>query len=119
MFPNPHNTPPGLSQSEIHAPIPRFVCGEFFYPKCTIAGRHIRMSWAAMPETAVNKHGELLFRKGKVWLAKNRKVSSPACNFILSKQANQRDFCVLVPATANPRHHCRSFCFGENVSHWS
>jgi hypothetical protein len=44
---NPHNTPAGLSQSEIHAPITRFVCGEFFYPKCTIADRHIRMSWAS------------------------------------------------------------------------
>jgi len=71
-----------------------------------------------MPKTAINKHDEFLFRKSKIWPAKNRKVSSPACYFILPKQTCQRDFSVFVSASANPRHHCRPFRIGENIYHW-
>jgi hypothetical protein len=60
------------------------------------------MFWAAVPKTPVHENGYLLLQKHEVWPAKNRKLSSPACYFILSKQASQRDFGVFVAAPTNP-----------------
>ena len=41
----------------------------------------------------------------------------PAGNSIRAQQPRQRQFRVLVPATANPRHHLETFCFGKDIRH--
>ena len=102
MFPNPKHAPTRLPQDPRYKQITFCVRGKLAPPECAVASWDFAVLRAAVPETAINKHGEFLLRKSKVWPAKNRKVSSPACYFILPKQASQRDFCVLVAAPTNP-----------------
>ena len=75
--------------------------------------------WASMPKTTIHEDHHPLLWKSEVRPAKNRKVSSPASYFVLSKQASQRDFGILVAAPTNPGHHLRPLRFGKHISHFS
>ena len=70
-----------------------------------------------MPEATVNKDRQFLPWKDEIRVAEDFLIPTPAGNLVPAKYFYQRNFCVLIPATANPRHHFRPFDFGENVCH--
>ena len=70
-----------------------------------------------MPETAVHEKCEANLSKDKIWFAEQRLIASPTCDAMSPKQLHQRQFRVLVPAPANPRHSFRSLFFGEEIGH--
>ncbi len=77
------------------------------------------MTRTPMPETSVHLHHQLYFRKRKIRPPKNTMMPPPARDFVFAKNLYQREFRVLVPAPANPRHHFRPLRLGENVRHSS
>lgn len=119
MLPHAKNSPSLSIQYSLYKPVTSFVCSKFLFPKRPIIGRHSGMFRAAMPKTAIHKHRKPCFWEDEIGFAENRLMSAPAFDAMPPEQFRQRQFRFLVPASTNPRHHCRPFCFGENVSHWS
>ncbi len=114
--------------------VSRCVAAQFFSPEGGVMLRDLSMPRAAMPETSIQKDGDLpvaeneirvrsigtrprrsrmLFSCGQTYLL----VAAPASNSCRMKRLRERGFCGLIAAPANRSHHMRSLCFGENVSH--
>ena len=139
VFPNTEDTPPCPAQGLVHKPVTGLVAGKFLLPKRTVAGGLRAMLGTIMPEAAIHKNREprlpenkirpntktgraVLPRRRDIWAAQQRgptsnlNVPPPAGNFVPTQQFCQRQFRVLVPAPANPRHHLRPLRLGENIT---
>ena len=70
-----------------------------------------------MPKTTVNKNCQSLFRKSKIWIAKQREIPSPAYNFIFTEDASKFDFRGFVSFRLNCSHDLRPLHFGNDIGH--
>ncbi len=73
------------------------------------------MLGAAVPETPVHENREFNFLKNEIRFAEDFLIPTPAGDLVLPEKCCERDFCVLVPASANQTHYFRTLRFGENV----
>ena len=76
---------------------------------------------AVLPRRPISGRAALL-RRREVWAAQQRgptnfNVPPPSADAMRSQQLRQRQFRVLVPAPANPRHHLGTLLFGKDISH--
>ena len=70
-----------------------------------------------MPEAAVNEEGEPVLPKHEIRLAWQGGMATPTGDAIGAEQFGERDFRLLVTATANSGHYRRALLFCENVGH--
>jgi hypothetical protein len=68
-----------------------------------------------MPETAVHEKRDLELGEDEIRSAENGRMPPPAGDALRPEDFCQRQFCVLVPATPNPRHDFGTFSFGKDV----
>jgi hypothetical protein len=76
------------------------------------------MFGATMPKTAVHEHREPEFWKDEIRLAEDRLIALPAGDVMPPQQFHQGNLRILVPASANSRHHFRPLRLGENILAW-
>ena len=72
-----------------------------------------------MPKAAVHEQCHLKFGKNEIRFAKNPLIPLPAGDVMCPEKFCQRQFCITVTMSANPRHYFRPLCFSENVGHLS
>ena len=84
MFPDAKHPPAMTAKRFGDEAIPAAIARQLFLPICPIASWRFGMFGASMPKTTVHKDNQLVSAKGKVGLAENGKMSSPASDFILS-----------------------------------
>jgi hypothetical protein len=58
-----------------------------------------------MPKTAVHKNRKPSLRKYEIWFAKDWLLPSPASDAMSAEKLKQGQFCILISAAANSRHH--------------
>jgi hypothetical protein len=85
--------------------VTRFVRPQLPVPECPIGGWHLAVSWATVPEAAINKDGQPYGPKDEIWSAWNGLVPSPPRDPVSSHQLRQRQFRVPVASSANAGHH--------------
>src|SRR5437879_711718 len=87
---------------------------------------------AAVPETAIHEHGNVLLGKDEIRSDDGRAcwpsaplplvyldhlLSSPAGDAVLAEERQQGHLRLLIAPPANPRHHFRTLALGEYVRH--
>lgn len=117
VFPNPQHSPARLSQCAIHNSVALLVQRKFAPPECSIVLWLCRVLGAAVPEAAVHEHREPRLLESEIWFAEYRLIAPPARDAVPPHQFRQRQFRVLVPASANPGHDIGAFRLGEDVWH--
>ena len=117
MFPYAKDAPACPAHGAVHQPIAGLVAGELLFPERRIALGLGSVFGTAVPETAVHEYGQPFPPEYEIRLAKDFLIPPPAGNFVPAKKFRQRDFCVLVAASANPRHDFRTLCLAVNISH--
>jgi hypothetical protein len=119
VFPDPYDPPAEFSQFVVHAAVSGLVGGKLLFPKCAITGRGGAMSRATVPETTINKHGDLVvLLEYKIRFTEDRLITPPANNFVLTKQLYQCQLGGLVASAADLRHNLRPFMLAPNVGHY-
>src|SRR5436305_997003 len=118
-LPQSQNSPAIFSKFVRDDFVARYVTIELTLPKIESAFRRVGefASGMSMPETAINKHGELLTRKHEIWLTEYAAVSSPARDTMLSEHRNQPQLSVSISAPADAGHDFRAFHFCEYIGH--
>jgi hypothetical protein len=71
-----------------------------------------------MPETPVDKHRQSQRAKHKIRFPEQLHPAPPPANAMRAKNPYQPQLGILVPRTANPRHHSGALCLGEDVRHF-
>jgi hypothetical protein len=70
-----------------------------------------------MPETTVNKHGEAVFEKHKIWIPANTIVTAPSCYFVHPKDGRESQFRVFVAFGSNSGHYRGTLGFCKYIRH--
>lgn len=86
-FPNTHNFPSTLSERTRDHLVTFDIAVEFTLPEFGSAFRRVGEFAPGMsvPETPIDKYGDLFARKNKIRFAKHTTISSPAGNVMFSK----------------------------------
>jgi hypothetical protein len=89
VLPNAEDTPATPSECPIHEPVTRSIAGKFLFPEGAVAGRHLAMFRAAMPEAAVNEDGNSFLAKSKIRLAEQHLIAPPAYDMAAAQKFQQ------------------------------
>jgi hypothetical protein len=65
------------------------------------------MLWASVPEAAIHKNSQTMFRKSKIGIAEQVKIPSPARNSISAEDTSEFGFCGFVSFRFNRSHDLR------------
>ncbi len=86
-LPHTESSPATISKFARDDLVASHITVELTLPEFESAFRHVGKSASgmSMPETAINKYGELLTRKHEIWFTEYAAVSSPARDMMLSK----------------------------------
>jgi hypothetical protein len=120
MLPKPKNHPPFALESLVDHQIPPHVRFELSVPEITIGFGFGSVLWASVPETSVNKHGDLLRPKDKIRTDETSadphgNVSSPPFDAISAHGMKHSNLGCLVALGAYPGHDVGSLPFGKHV----
>ena len=119
MLPEADNPPSIFAKLRVYALIARHVIGSLFVPKFPVGFWPNIALWAAVPETSVDEHGDLLFGKSKVGLSKQRKMPSPAADLAPLQKAPQGLPRRLVASWPDAGHDFGALGQAKNVGHGS
>ena len=75
------------------------------------------MSWASMPETAINENNYAFPVKSKVRFSKMLLAATPASDAMRPDKFCKGKFGSLVAMAANAGHDLGTLCLGKNVRH--
>jgi hypothetical protein len=117
MFPNPENGPTCLKQCPFHRTVALLISAKLGQPIVTVAAGFSSMLRTAVPEAAVNKHGEAFTPKDEVGVARDWLPSAPARDTASAKNRHQPELRVFVTSRADDGHHLRTLHFGKNIWH--
>jgi hypothetical protein len=67
VLPEAQDGPPGSVQRVAHETIATFITVELRSPVVRVSVRHVPVLGAAVPEAAIDEHGNLLAREHDVW----------------------------------------------------
>jgi hypothetical protein len=96
MFPQAKHTPTCSSEQRANESISVFVASNLWIPKSGSGLGHSAVPSATMPETTINKDGQMLTSKNKVRTAWKKLVATPTRNAGGSEDGNQLHFSGLV-----------------------
>ena len=105
MLPDADDFPAFPPQLPVHAFIAGHVVFALFVPELPVGFRSRVALGAAVPETSIDKDGDLLLGKGEIGFAGQRKMPSPADNLVLPKQREQRILRLFVAAALDEGHY--------------
>lgn len=118
MFPYPYNRPALFAEQGAVLFVPCLIVRNLLLPELHVAFRLNVTGLAAVPETSVNKNGNSLCRKNKIWLAgQSFDVSAPASNFIFLEKMQKLLLGCLVASAAYRSHILGPRCFVVYVGH--
>ena len=69
MLPEPHRKPACQAETLGHSTIPGLVCADLGDPPVGSPLGDREMSWASMPEAAIDEHGDAPRTENEVWAA--------------------------------------------------
>jgi len=117
MLPNPDHAPAAFTQYPIYATVTSPIIFNFSFPERAVPGGHLKVLWASMPKTAVNKNSQTAFPKKKIRSAENILMPAPTLDAVPAKYLHQNKFSVLVVFALDGRHQFRSHRLGKEIGH--
>jgi hypothetical protein len=82
MAPDPQNFPSFTAKQARDAAITHAIFCDFFIPISAVRLGTPVAAWAAMPETAINKNGDLELGKGKIGCSRKFQVPVPTRDLV-------------------------------------
>jgi hypothetical protein len=70
-----------------------------------------------MPEAAVDKNSDPLFKENKIWFAGQLGMPPPASDSVCPENGRQLYLGILISSRPDSRHYERALGLGENVNH--
>jgi len=107
VLPNPQHMPTFAPQRICYQPVSLFIPQYFSAPVFPIVDRLPKMFWASVPEAAIHKNSQTMFRKSKIGIAEQVKIPSPARNSISAEDTSEFGFCGFVSFGFNRSHDLR------------